>query len=673
MKKLVIALLLSIVNCLLSTAQIGTWRNYLAYHDIQQIQATSGDDIFVLASNGLYQYNKADRSITTYDKVNGLSDTYIAQIRWCQQAKRLIAVYSNMNIDLIDTKGNITNISSIYTKAITGDKTINNITINGPYAYLSCGFGIVKVNVQRAEISESYMLGFAVTATTFDNTAIYAKSSSGSIWKALISSNLIDKSNWTETSTAPSFNQDNSDYDENIDIIKTLKPGGPENNHIGFLRFTDKKLYTCGGISGGNFNPNIPGSIQVWDGSDWTIYQNHLDTITGHSYMDLASVDVDPLDATHVFAGGRTGLYEFRNGQFVKEYNYDNSDLKTTAAVDHPSKNYTMVETVKFDQTGSLWLLNSGSATTSLFEITKDGQWIDHHHKVFQNTSSRAYDNMVSAMFDSRGTLWFCNDRFIEPALLCYQPADDEAKAYKTFTNQDGTTPSSFYSVSSVAEDYDGNIWVGTDAGPYLFEQSQWSESNPYFTQVKVPRNDGTNYADYLLSGIAISSIAVDGGGRKWFGTNGNGVYLISQDNMTQLQHFTTTESPLLSDNILSIAINSSTGEVFFGTDKGLCSYISDATQTNTEMNTDNVWAYPNPVKPGYTGLITVTGLSMNADVKILSSNGALVAEGKSNGGSFTWDGNDRKGRRVASGVYMVVTATSKGEKGTVCKIAIVN
>jgi flagellar hook assembly protein FlgD len=90
-------------------------------------------------------------------------------------------------------------------------------------------------------------------------------------------------------------------------------------------------------------------------------------------------------------------------------------------------------------------------------------------------------------------------------------------------------------------------------------------------------------------------------------------------------------------------------------------------------MNTDNVWAYPNPVKPGYTGLITVTGLSMNADVKILSSNGALVAEGKSNGGSFTWDGNDRKGRRVASGVYMVVTATSKGEKGTVCKIAIVN
>ena len=673
MKKIVIVALLSMVNCLLSFAQIGTWRNYLAYHDIQQIQAASGDDIFVLASNGLYQYNKADKSITTYDKVNGLSDTDISQIRWCQQAKRLIAVYSNMNIDLVETNGNITNISSIYTKAITGDKTINSITINGPYAYLSCGFGIVKVNVRDAEISESYILGFVVKATTFDNSSIYAQSATGSVWKAPLTSNLIDKSNWQQTTDYPSFEQDNSDYEKHIDVVKTLNLDGPENNNIGFLRFTNNNLYTCGGISGGNFGPNIPGSIQMWDGNRWNIYQNRLDTITGHSYRDLASVDVDPLDDSHVFAAGRTGLYEFRNGKFVKEYNYDNSPLKTTAAIDSPSKDYTMVETVKFDQKGSLWLLNSGSATTSLFEITKDGQWIDHHKKELQNTSSRAYDNMVNAMFDSNGTLWFCNDRFIEPALLRYQPSADEARAYKTFTNQDGTTPGSFYSVSSVAEDYDGNVWVGTDVGPFLFEQSQWSETSPYFTQVKVPRNDGTNYADYLLAGIGITSIAIDGGGRKWFGTNGNGVYLISQDNMTQLQHFTTNDCPLLSNNILSIAINPSSGEVFFGTDKGLCSYISDATQTNTEMNTDNVWAYPNPVTPGYTGLITVTGLSMNSDVKILSANGALVAEGKSNGGSFTWDGNDKKGRRVASGVYMVVTATSKGEKGTVCKIAIVN
>ena len=90
-------------------------------------------------------------------------------------------------------------------------------------------------------------------------------------------------------------------------------------------------------------------------------------------------------------------------------------------------------------------------------------------------------------------------------------------------------------------------------------------------------------------------------------------------------------------------------------------------------MNDDQVYAYPNPVTPDYSGLITITGLSYDADVKITSSNGALIAEGRSNGGMFTWDGCDRQGRRVVSGVYMVITATRDGNKGTVCKIAVIN
>ena len=191
-------------------------------------------------------------------------------------------------------------------------------------------------------------------------------------------------------------------------------------------------------------------------------------------------------------------------------------------------------------------------------------------------------------------------------------------------------------------------------------------------TQVKVPRNDGTDYADYLLSDVVTNCIAIDGAGRKWFGTKGAGVYLISADNMTQIYHFTEENSPLLSDVIESIAIDNTTGEVFFGTENGLISYISDATTAVSEMKKDNIYAYPNPVTPDYTGLITIVGLSLNADVKILSSSGKLIAEGRSNGGTFTWDGCDRHGDRVASGVYMVVTATEDGKKGTVCKIAII-
>ena len=208
--------------------------------------------------------------------------------------------------------------------------------------------------------------------------------------------------------------------------------------------------------------------------------------------------------------------------------------------------------------------------------------------------------------------------------------------------------------------------------GLLLLEKSEIENNGNVFTQVKVPRNDGTNNADYLLANVDISSIAIDGGNRKWIGTLNNGVYLISADNMTQIHHFTTSNSKLLSNAVLSIAINPTSGEVFFATDKGLCSYVSDATAPNTEMTTDNVRAYPNPVEPGYSGPITISGLSLDADVKILTTNGVVVNQGRSNGGTYVWDGCDQKGRRVASGIYMVATATSKGEKGTVCKIAIV-
>ena len=131
--------------------------------------------------------------------------------------------------------------------------------------------------------------------------------------------------------------------------------------------------------------------------------------------------------------------------------------------------------------------------------------------------------------------------------------------------------------------------------------------------------------------------------------------------------------SYLLSNTVYSTAINQKNGKVYFLTNKGLCSYQSDATEPTEEMTEDNVFAYPNPVTPDYTGLITITGLTYDADVKITSSNGALIAQGRSNGGMFTWDGNDRQGKRVASGIYMVITATSEGNKGIVCKIAIIN
>jgi ligand-binding sensor domain-containing protein len=668
MKKVIIALLLSIVNCQLSIAQIGTWRNYLAYYDVQQIQA-AGDELFVMASNGLYKYNKKDQSITTYDKVNGLNDTYISHIRWCQQAKRLLIVYSNTNIDLIDTDGNVINISDIYTKAITGDKTIYNVYIYNQYAFLACGFGIVKVNIKNAEISESYMLGFPVKAVTISGDYIYAQANNA-VYTASLNINLIDKSNWSQTTSYPSFNQDTSDYDNNIDLVKTLKPGGPNYNIFGFMRFHKGKLYTCNG----EFNHSS--GIQIIKDNQWEIYQNEgISEITGVSYRGAFCFDIDPSDDNHIITGSRNGLYEFRNGKFEKYYDNSNSPIEP---FDGNNKEYQIVTGTKFSQDGILWFLNSSAPTTALVKYA-NGTFtkLNHPELMKLNTNSRIPNRsnaeLSKIMIDSKGKMWFVNNNWVTPALYQYDMENDKIIAYESFVNQDGTSLTVQVGVRCVVEDLEHNMWVGTNSGPIVLERTAIDNNENTFVQVKVPRNDGTNYADYLLNGIDIMSIAIDGANRKWFGTNGNGVYLISADNMTQIQHFTTNNSPLLSNTVSSIAINHTTGEVFFGTENGLCSYVSDATEPNTEMTSDNVWAYPNPVEPGYTGPITITGLSLNADIKILSQNGAIVHEGRSNGGSYVWDGCDKKGRRVASGVYMVATATSKGEKGTVCKIAIVN
>ena len=637
-KRLIVFLPLYLFTFLPLSAQIGSWRNYLSYAEVQQIQA-AGDNIFVMASNSLYQYNQKDQSIVTFDKTNGMSDVDIKQIRWCKQAKRLVVVYSNSNIDLIETNGNIINISDLYTKSIIGDKTVSSIRIDGVYAYLICGFGIVKLNVQRAEIADSYT-----------------------------------KNHPDYPTSLPA--EDNSDYDKYIDVVKTLQPGGPKYNWFYESKFVNGKLYTTGGqFLSGIVGMGHPGTIQVFDGNNWTLYPQDINNTTGFRYVDINCIDVDPTDPTHIAVGGRCGLYEFKNG-ILKAYHYkDNSPLRPawnhTNNTEHDNS-FILVHGIKYDKDGNLWVLNSQAKNINLLQLTKEGKWNKFTKKELYNKNEIGCEGLRCAMIDSRGLLWFVNTSWENPAVFCYDIWMDTLYKYDSFINQDGVSYNTNVLIYNITEDKSGNIWIATNKAIFYFSKEDIENFNFNLYQEKIPRNDGTDYADYLLTGLSSRCIRVDGGGRKWVGTEGNGLFLISEDNMTQVHHFTTSNSPLISDNILDVSINGTTGEVFILTDRGLCSYMSDATTPNEEMTTDNVWAYPNPVTPDYTGPITITGLTYDADVKIVSTNGALINQGRSNGGTYTWDGCDSKGRRVASGIYMVVTATSNGEKGTVCKIAIV-
>ena len=657
-------LLLTLLFCPQADATTGTWKAYMAYNDITEV-AKGGSTLYVLASKNLYTYHSPDQEVRTYDKTNGLSDCNIAHIAWADAVSRLVIVYENENIDIMEANGNVINVSDYYSKSMIQDKTVYSIDIHGTDAYLATGFGLVKLQVKRAEISDTYNLGFRVDYSYVQGSRIYASSSTEGLYSAPLNANLADKKNWSHIGAyVPRPKQIDPDL---LTEASRANPGGPKYNHFGFMLFHQGALYTCGGGYQQAIDHSYPGIVQVLRDDKWTIFEDDLSKRTGHIYEDVMSVDVDPSDPDHVFAGSRGGVYEFKNGQFIKEWSYDNSLLQSAYKTD---KNYVIAKGVRYDGQGNLWVINCCNPTQSLLKYTKEGQWVSHHQPALIKNNT-VPNHQESLFLDSSNRLWFGCNNWEAPSVSCYDISKDEFNTCSAFVNEDGMHIE-LGSVTCIAEDRDRNIWIGTNAGPLVLPQGTTLSSNNIFEQIKVPRNDGTNLADYLLAGVSVTCIAVDGAGRKWIGTDGNGVYLISADNMTQEQHFTEQNSALLSNLVESVAVDPTTGEVFFGTYNGLCSYRSDATSPAETMTKGSVNAYPNPVRPDYTGLITVTGLTFNADVKIVTTNGTLVKQGRSNGGTFTWDGCDQKGRRVVSGVYMVQTATAEGEKGTVCKIAII-
>lgn len=761
-----ILLLASLTLSLLPPSQaraeaLGTWRNHLAYYELQQVNVASGGTIFAVASDNLYSYNTTDGLLSTFSKAGELSDVGIEHSQWCSAAKRLVVVYDNGNIDLVSRDGEVTNISDYYSYTTTLDKQVNSITIDGRFAYLSTNFGIVKLDVQNATIADTYNLGQKVNDVCLKDGYIFAATRSG-LYRATTADNLLDKSVWTQVSPynftcivqlgsdlvvcEPSFislmgedgiiqrrvvqgvtfssfrktagrlfclgaaqtyellsaNGDEAiilnhqtsaiDYDtttstywaqdDNGRLAQfsrssdgtlaasgiSVRPEGPHYNNFGFLKHAEGKLYgTCK-------TEDAAAYVQIYDNraDTWNVYDDSFKSSLSNRYASSYTIDVDPTDTAHVLMGAASGLYEFRSGEMVKHYNYQNSPLQPALGVSEASwKNYTKVGTLCFDSEGTAWCINTESATTSLFKF-QDGSLTSLHHPDLITPQGFCISRATAMGQDSQGRIWFTNYDYRLSCVACYWPETDSLRIISDFVNQDGTS----YTMESVfcwAEDRDGNIWIGTNQGPFMLEMSNFLAGDNTFTQVKVPRNDGTNLADYLLEGVAIRGIAIDGAGRKWFASGNSGAYLISADNMEQLEHFTTDNSPLLSNEVASVAIDQQTGEVFFGTSKGLCSYQADATAPADELSKDNVWAYPNPVRPDYSGLVTITGLTYNADVRILTANGRLVASGHSNGGTFTWDCLDLRGKRVASGVYMVCAATEDGSQGVVCKIAVVN
>ena len=375
--------------------------------------------------------------------------------------------------------------------------------------------------------------------------------------------------------------------------------------------------------------------------------------------ISLTQILEDPYETGHLFFSSSVrGLVEKTAANKWFAYNADNSALQNREGTDSDCR----VNGLAFDREGNLWMINAYSPEGLVCRM-RDGTWKSYDLRVAGNSEIRP----AKIMADYWGTKWVI---FNNSELSVFKTDGNSVQGLKVDLNRGNSLETS--RVYCLVEDQLGHVWIGTDRGVKVIDQHARMFDSPIggtssvnTKTIKVPK-DG--FLIELLNTAQVRAIAVDGANRKWIGTNGDGVYLVSDDGMEEIHHFTSENSPLLSDNITDIAVYKKTGEVFIGTDKGLIGYGGTATVTEGNPKKE-AHAFPNPVRPGYQGMISVRGLPQNAIVKITDARGLLIYQGKATGGQISWDGYAMNGKRPDSGVLFVFACPDGGSEKLACKI----
>lgn len=763
---------------------IGEWRDHLPYNSCFSI--TEGDGMVYCATKySVFSFNKDDNSIERFTKINYLSDIGVSRVMYHNGLNMLVVTYTNGNIDLIENGSIVTNISDIKRKPIPGNKTINNILFINDIAYLSCGFGIVVLDLEKKEIKDTYYIGpggsqIEIFDLTTDGSFLYAATESGVYEADLSCPYLSNFSYWTKDTLIPypdlkynaivyfnnvlyvnlSYNAGNDYNDDTLfkyqtgvwnyfdsanyanryglhvfnnelvviddGDIKIFDPNDsllakiwtynwpdnpvypaprdaiidPDQSNIIWIADANIGIVKNTGIwSSVNFQPNGPGTANVFDiavegnnlwvapggldgtwnnmwnqdgvfsfiDEEWSTYNKSnvdsfpTDPTDTNTIYDVVCVAVNPANPAIAYAGTWSkGLIEFTNQTFTQRYKVGNSTLV------EGSGNKVRIGGIIFDSDNNMWVTNSGVSKILHVRMT-DGTW-----KAFDLSGYVNQNEVGDIIIDNQNCKWMILPR--NNGLIVFNDnntitntSDDQIKKLSNTLGNGGLPSNNVY---SIAVDLDGEIWVGTDKGIAVFynPENVFSGSNFDAQQILV---DQDGYIQPLLESEIISSIAVDGANRKWIGTQRAGVFLMSADGTEEIEHFTEENSPLFSNTINTVAINQNTGEVFFGTDKGIISYKSTATMGSEEDT--GVVVYPNPVTENYTGYIGIKGLAANSDVKITDISGTLIYQTIAEGGQAVWNGRNFNGEKARTGIYLVFCSNEDGSRTVVAKIMIIN
>ncbi len=452
---------------------------------------------------------------------------------------------------------------------------------------------------------------------------------------------------------------------------KIYSTDGPNSNMGYFLHSAHGRVYAANGGRWASQYMRYP-RLNIFEGNNWKRIQPwEVRTGDGVWGIDPVSIAVDKSDPDHFYIATYTaGVFEYNHGVPTR-YGTHNSTLDVAVAGIDPQY-YTRTDGAMMDEQGNLWVLNATEVGYPVHVMTPDHQW--HALDERSGGSNIVLTTPTGIWTDRRSTKrkWFIDQRYSPGVFLLddggtpTDVSDDRCLKRSSFVDQNGNTltPDFFF---SFAQDHTDRVWLGTESGILVIPAKTDFFTSNNCRRIIIPRNDGTGLGDYLLGDEQINCMAVDGGNRMWIGTANSGLYLIEDDTIT-VAHFTEDNSLLPSNDILSITIVPTTGEVFVGTGKGIASYRSDASEPQKDMS--NAYAFPNPVRPNYGGNIAITGLMENTIVNIVDAGGNLVCKTKSNGGTAVWDGKLPDGRRATPGVYTALCNAAGGH--TVVKILVI-
>ncbi len=703
---------------------IGSWRGHFDNHSVRAI--AKGDYIYAATP---YQIATIDaKGIKGWlDKTTGLSDIDLTNIVWDNNQNQLIVTYSNSNIDILKSD-QVFNVNAIQLSNLYADKKINAVYVLQKLAFVATNFGIVTVDLIKHEIKNTWFPNnnqqpIAVYDITMAHDSVYAATENG-IWGSPYVLNGSSPTQWSrilnpDPLKIKKFAQKNNViYGYTNSSIYQLPNSTPlltlSNTLIQRIDTTTSNLLLNVQYSSGK-----GAVVQLNKDNTTTILVDSLHVNAPmQTLMDNNNFWVADSSAGLLFKNSSTNAYQWSNlggmkslvrgGMSIDAENlvapFKNSPGYALFNVDG-WKNYTQIGT------SNLTLLNASaintmdnsiwfSAENNLVHISNSNSQLE---TIKPNTLVGSFkeihidqNNAVWAIQDQQGIVRQSNtnwnniaipnnlsktgiDKFIinnqqqawiiapnNQGIYIYQSKDifpTEMWKQLTTGQSNGNLPSTH--VTSLANDKMGSIWVGTDNGIGIFNCGDISNS-PCNAYLPIVNNNGFN--GYLFQKETVQCIAVDGANRKWIGTN-NGAWLLSEDGLNIIEHFSKSNSPLTSDTILQISIAPKSGEVFFNTNNGMVSYRGTATEGVSVQN--NIQIFPNPVPPSFNGQIAIRGLVENAIVKITDLSGKLLYQTPALGGQAVWNTRTIDGRKVATGIYLVFVRDISGNEKGVGKIVI--